>query len=119
MSSLIYEVKIAVADRVQMSSKRNLIFARFKKHVRVPQTIVSAPVEGKVTLTKTMAKIRVSPVIGRLINWSNYFVKFLNLLQEVQQPPGRVELMDLELQTMPTSIEDISSLRTKLSRPMK
>lgn len=119
MSSFINEVKFVVADRVQMFSRRNLILARFKKHIRVPQIMVSATVEEKVTLTRTMAKIWVSLVIGRSFNWLDYFAKFLKSFQEVQQLLVFVQLKDLELQTMRTSVEDISRLREKLSRPKK
>lgn len=80
--SLINDVKVVKADCVKMSMERNL---RFEEHVRTPQALVNANVEGKVKLTDFMAKIRKILESGCWINRSNYFVTIAKLIQKVQR----------------------------------
>lgn len=107
-------MRVANAERVRTSVEKILILARSEEHVRAMQTPVNANVQQKVPLRNAMAKIRELLESSRSIDWYNYSVKISKLTGVAQQLTGPVKSKDLELQTMPGLVEEVSHLREKL-----
>lgn len=81
VDSLIYNVKVAKADRVKTSVERSFIFARLNEHFRALQGLVNANVEQKLTLRDAMTTEREPHGSARSIRKLDNSVKISKLTQ--------------------------------------
>lgn len=95
--SLIKDVKVVKVDSVKTSVERNLILARFEKHVRALLELVTANVERKIILMDAVAKSSELLDSSCTINKSYCSVQISKLTREVQWLAGFVEPKDLKL----------------------
>lgn len=108
---MIIDLKMSNAERVKMSVEHGQNLARFGEYFQALRALFHASVERKVTLTEAMAKVWELPDSMRTLERSNYSLKLLMLMQEVQRLSGLVKSKDVKLQTTSGLVDEASRLR--------
>lgn len=106
--TLINDVKVAKADSGMMFVERNLILVRFEKNVDALRTLVNTNVDRMIGLTDVLSRIWGLFESCCFIDRLDYTVNILKLAREVQLLSGLAESKDLELQMVPSLVDEAS-----------